>query len=188
MLAATTTVLLFAACHSSSTSPTTETPTSKTASLVVTFNENPVPFRGSGCSASIPQGWYTSARLQETGGVAFTAGTLTQKLNGSMTSLLAESFDSRFGACTDSTFTQGMILANGAACGVVGICTSSTFGNYQFELTGTDANGHALTFTSPVLQFGTRPAGQSIPFFESSPKPVAPTSIPPIRSLFRGVN
>ena len=57
-----------------------------------------------------------------------------------------------------------MILANGAVCGVVGICTSSTFSNYQFQLTGIDGNSHTLTFDSPLLQFGARPAGQSIPF------------------------
>jgi hypothetical protein len=110
--------------------------------------------------------------------VDFTPTTLTQKLDGNVAStLLAESFDSRFGACTGSAFTRGVILANGAVCGVVGVCTSSTFGNYQLELAGTDANGHALTFTSPLLQFGTRSAGQSVP---SSLKLMAPAPIRPI--------
>lgn len=162
ILARTTTALLVAACQSSSTSPTTQPPSPpaavpNTSSVVVTFSENPVPFRGTGCNASIPQGWYTAARLQETNGVTFTPSSLTQKLDGNVASILVESFDSRFGACAGSTVPQGVIPGNGAVCGVVGACTPSTFSTYQFEISGTDANGHALTFISPLLQFGTRP-------------------------------
>lgn len=174
-------MLVFAACHTNATAPT-ETPPSpapapKSAALTVTFGENPVPFRSTGCNGTTPQGWYTTARLQETNGVTFTPGTLTQKLDGNVASMLAESFDSRFGACPGNSFTPGTIAANGAACGVVGVCTSSTFSNYQFEIAGTDANGHALTFLSPLLQFGSRPVGQSIRLFESLPKPTAPAPI-----------
>ena len=50
--------------------------------FAVTFGENPVPFRSTGCNSSTPQGWYTTARIQETAGVAFTPATLTQKLDG----------------------------------------------------------------------------------------------------------
>ena len=54
------------------------------------------------------------------------------------------------------TFTPGIISANGAVCGTIGICSSSTFATYQFSIAGTDANGHALTFDSPVLRLGAR--------------------------------
>ena len=180
LLATIATALLLAACQKSSTSPSPPTSnppppaTSNTSSFTVTFNENPVPFRSTGCSFSTPQGWYTQARVQETAGVAFTPSTLIQKLDGNVASFLAESFNSRFGACTGSAFAPGTILANGAVCGVVGVCATSTYGNYQFSIAGTDANGHALTFDSPLLQFGARPAGQSIRLVESSLKPMAP--------------
>jgi hypothetical protein len=134
----------------------------------VTFDENPVVFRSTGCSFSTPQGWYTQARLQETGGAIFTPITLTQKLDGNVVSFLTESFNSRFGACSGMAFTPGMILANGAVCGTIGVCTAGAFATYQFSVSGTDANGHALTFDSPVLQLGARLAGQSIPLAQSS--------------------
>jgi len=140
-----------------SESPGNPTPTQSTATLVITFTENPVPYRSSGCSGATPQGWYTTARIQETSGVAFTPSTLTQKLDGAASSMLTESFASKFGACAGSTTTNpAVIAANGAACGTVGICTTGTYANYQLELAGTDANGHTLTVSSPVLQFGAR--------------------------------
>jgi hypothetical protein len=160
ILATTTTGLLIAAC-SGSTSPTPPTPpppaAPSTSTVVVTFSENPVPYRSSGCNASIPQGWYTAVRLEETSGVTFTPKTLTQKLDGTVAGFLVESFDSRFGACTGGTVTPGVIPAKGTVCGVAGACTTSTFGTYQLEITGTDANGHALTFVSPLLQLSARP-------------------------------
>jgi hypothetical protein len=174
-----TTVLMLFACQKSSTAPTTPSPTTPPRSaFAVTFDENPVAFRSTGCSFSAPQGWYTQARLQETGGVTFTPTTLTQKLDGSAVSFLTESFNSRFGACSGMAFTPGMILANGAVCGSVGVCTASAFGTYQFSVAGTDANGHALTFDSPLLQLGARPAGQSISLAKSSLMPRAPAPMP----------
>jgi hypothetical protein len=184
LLAVATTAVLHLACQKSSTSPTTPAPSpapipsTSTSSIVVTFGENPVPFRSSDCSFSTPPGWYTQARLQETGGVSFTPITLTQKLDGNTVSFLAESFNSRFGACSGMAFTSGVILANGAVCGVAGVCTASSFTTYQFSVAGTDANGHALTFDSPVLQLGVRPAGQSISIAESSLMPRAPAPMP----------
>jgi hypothetical protein len=180
VLATTATVLLFAACGTNQTSPTTSTtpppttppPTSNTSSFAVTFGENPVPFRSTGCNASVPQGWYTTARLDEKGGVTFTPSTLIQQLDGGVSSVLAESFNSRFGACAGSPFNPGVIPANGAVCASLGVCTSGSYSNYQFQIIGTDANGHPLTFDSPLLQFGTRPAGQLIPLRESSLMPV----------------
>jgi hypothetical protein len=80
-------------------------------------------------------------------------------------------------------FTPGMILANGAVCGSVGVCTSSAFGTYQFSVAGTDANGHALTFDSPLLQLGARPAGQSISLAGSSLMPRAPAPMPQVSPL-----
>src|SRR5205807_193538 len=97
---------------------------------------------------------YTTARVQETSGVAFTPVTLVQKLDGNVTSLLTESFNSRFGACAGGAFSQGVIPGNGAVCGSVGVCTSSNFSSYQFQFAGTDANGHSVTFDSPLLQLG----------------------------------
>jgi len=144
------------ACGSSSTTPTPPAPALPTAAFTVTFEQNPVPFRSTGCSFSTPSGWYTSARIQETAGVAFTVTTLTQKLDGAAAGFLAESFNSRFAACTGLSFTPGMILANGAACATVGACTTSTYSTYQFSLAGTDANGHTITFDSPLLQLGAR--------------------------------
>jgi hypothetical protein len=178
LLAVTTTVLMLCACQNSSTSPTPP-PAPPTSAVAVTFSESPLAFRSTGCSFSTPPGWYTQARLQETGGVTFTPSTLTQKLDGNAASVLAESFNSRFGACSGMAFTPGMILANGAVCGVVGVCTASSFATYQFSIAGTDANGHTLTFDSPVLQLGARPAGASISFAESSLKPTAPAPLPP---------
>jgi len=182
LLVVTTTVLMLFACQKSSTSPTSPTTPSPTppptSSFAVTFDENPVPFRSTGCSFSTPQGWYTQARLQETVGVAFTPTTLTQKLDGNAVSFLAESFNSRFGACSGMAFTPGIILANGAVCGVVGVCTASSFATYQFSIAGTDANGHALTFDSPVVQLGARPAGQSISIADSPLMPRAPAPMP----------
>jgi hypothetical protein len=156
--AAITTALLVTACTKSDTTPTPPPapPAPSTATFTVTFGENPVPFRSTGCNSSMPQGWYTTARVQETAGVAFTPSTLTQKLDGVAASVLSESFASRFGGCSGSAFTPGVIAANGAVCQVVGVCTAETFRTYQFEVAGTDANGHALTFSSPVLQFGAR--------------------------------
>ncbi len=182
LAAAITTALLVAGCHNNTTAPTQPPSTgpSKTSTLVATFTENPVPFRSSGCNASTPQGWYTTAQIQETAGVAFTPSTFTQKLDGSIASALAESFNSRFGACAGGAFNENVIPANGTVCGVVGVCTSTTYSNYQFELTGTDANGHAVTFVSPMLQFGSRPAGQSVSRGGSSaPPPTAPTALRP---------
>jgi len=148
--------LCAAACGKSGSSPSSPAPTPGTAALTITFSENPVPYRTSGCSGATPQGWYTTARVQETAGVAFTPSTLTQKLDGNVSALLTESFASRFGACTGGSFTPGTITANGTACATIGVCTTGTYSNYQFELSGTDANGHALTFTSPVLPFSPR--------------------------------
>src|SRR5712692_4812567 len=139
LLLATAIMMLFAACSGKTTSPTTPTPPPPpvpTSAFTVTFDQNPVPFRSTGCSASVPQGWYTGARIQETGGVTFTPSTLVQKLDGSVNSILTESFNSRFGACAGSPFSPGMILANGAVCASVGVCTTSSFGNYQFQITG----------------------------------------------------
>lgn len=152
-------------------------PSSSTSAFFVIFNESPVPFRNTGCNASIPRGWYTGARLQETSGVTFTPSTLVQKLDGNVASFLVESFASRFGACGGSASNPGVILANGAVCGTVGVCTASTFSTYQFSISGTDANGHAVTFDSPLLQLGPRPAGQSTRLPESSPVAMAPTPI-----------
>ena len=179
LLAVTTTWLMLFACQKSSTSPdapaTPSPAAARTSAFTVTFDENPLAFRSSGCSFSTPQGWYTQARLQETGGAIFTPATLTQKLDGNIVSFLTESFSSRFGACSGMAFTPGMILANGAACGTIGVCTASAFATYQFSVSGTDATGHALTFDSPVLQLGARATGQSIPAAQSSLMPSAPT-------------
>jgi hypothetical protein len=164
------------ACGNSSTSPSSSGGGSKASSLAISFGENPVPFRSTGCNASVPQGWYTSARIDERGGVTFAPSTLTQKLDGNVSSLLAESFGSRFGACSGMAFTEGEIQAGGATCGTVGICTTSAFGTYQFTVAGTDANGHSLSFDSPVLQFGPRPAGQSM-----AAPPVLTIASPPSR-------
>ena len=161
LLATTATLLLCVACGSTSASPATPaspTPPAapSTASFAVTFSENPVPFRASGCNASVAQGWFTTARVQETSGVGFTPSGLVQKLDGNVNSNLVESFNSRFGACSGGTFTPGTIPANGVVCGSVGVCTPSTFSTYQFQITGTDANGHAVTIDSPLLQLGGR--------------------------------
>jgi len=164
-------VLLASACGSSSSSTAPSAPA--TASFAVTFDENPVAYRTSGCSFSTPQGWFTTAHVQEKSGVAFTPATLTQKLDGAVSSALNETFDSRFGACSGQSFTPGTIGANGATCGVVGICTTARFGTYQFSIAGTDANGHAMTIDSPMLQLGAIPAGQLFPFAPTG----APTAI-----------
>jgi hypothetical protein len=163
-------LLTLCACGKSSTSPTPPTtPTPPAASaFTATFEQNPVPFRSTACSFSTPQGWFTPVRLQETAGVAFTPATLTQKLDGNTVSFLAESFGSRFGACSGMTFTPGVILASGAVCATVGICTASSYTTYQFSIAGTDANAHTLTFDSPVLQLGPRSTGQSISLARSS--------------------
>jgi hypothetical protein len=151
-----TTAILVSACSKSSGS-NPSTPSGPAApAFTVTFGENPVPFRSTGCNGSVPEGWFTTARIQETAGVSFTPGTLTQKLDGAPAAALMESFGSRFGACSGAPFTPGVISANGAACGIVGVCTTSTYGNYQFEVSGTDANGRPASFSSPVLQFGPR--------------------------------
>jgi hypothetical protein len=190
-LALTAAALMLFGCQGSSTPPAspttpapTPTPTPSTSSIAVTFDENPVPFRSSDCSFSTPQGWYTQARLRETGGVSLTPSTLTQKLDGNTVSFLAESFGSRFGACSGTAFTPGVIAANGAVCGVVGVCTASAFTTYQFSVSGTDANGHALTFESPVLQLGTRPAGQASSIADLSLTPRAPTPMPRVGQRF----
>ena len=141
---------------STSTPPSTPTPP-PTAAVTITFDENPVAFKSTGCSFATPQGWYAQARVQETAGVAVTISALTQKLDGAATSILTESFNSRFGACAGGTFTAGTIPASGAVCGVVGICTTASYGTYQFSLTGTDANTHAVSFDSPVLRLNPRP-------------------------------
>jgi hypothetical protein len=101
------------------------------SSFAATFDENPVPFRSTGCNASVPQGWYTTAHLQETGGVSFTPSTLIQKLDGNVADFLAESFNSRFGPCASASgsFNPGVIPSNGTVC---------------------DASGHTLTFDSPI--------------------------------------
>ncbi len=137
-----------------------------------------MPFRENGCSPLTPQGWYTSARLQETGGASFTPSAFVQKLDGNVSALLAESFNSRFGACTGSPFSAGVILAKSAVCATVGVCASTSFHSYQFQITGTDANGHALTFDSPLLQFGAMGQSMSIPSVSLKPefpRPIRPT-------------
>jgi hypothetical protein len=141
-----------------STAPTPSTPAPKSSVLLVTFAENPLPFRTTGCSPFTPQGWYTTARLQEIGGVSFTVTAFIQKVDGAVSPVLAESFNSRFGACESSTFTPNTISANGAVCGTVGICTADSVSTYQLQITGTDANGHTLTYDSPLLQL-SRPMG-----------------------------
>jgi hypothetical protein len=157
LLTIATTVMAGGACQKSESTPSNPgSPTPATAAFTVTFAENPVPFRTTGCGGSVPQGWYTNARIQETAGVAFTPASLTQKLDGTAAAILSESFASRFGACSGSAFTPGVIAASGAACGIVGVCTTATYGTYQFDISGTDANGHAVTISSPVLQLGAR--------------------------------
>jgi hypothetical protein len=153
-LAAIGTTVLVAGCNRGDTSPAAATPapTPSTAAFTITFGENPVPFRSAGCNGEVPQGWYTTARVQETAGVSFTPATLTQKLDGGTVAFLSESFESRFGACGGAAFTPGTIAASGAVCGVVGICTTNPYRTYQFEMTGTDANGHAIAVPSPLLQ------------------------------------
>jgi len=155
--------LALPACGSSTSAPSpTPPPTTGRATFTVTFDQNPVPFMTGGCSFSTPSGWSTSARIQETAGVAYTPSTLTQKLDGAIAGMLNESFGSRFGACSNMSFTPGMILANGAVCGVVGVCTTTaTYHTYQFSITGTDANGHSVTIDSPMLQFSGGPASAS---------------------------
>lgn len=160
----------------STSSPTAPAPAGPpTAALRVTYEQNPAPFQSSGCSFSTPSGWYTTARIQETAGVAVTVTGLTQKLDGAAVGFLNESFNSRFGACSGAAFTAGTIAANGAACGTVGACTSGTYSTYQFSIAGTDANGHAIAFDAPVLQLGARPAAQTSAFGTwvppSAPKP-----------------
>jgi len=163
LIAFVTTAPAIGGCGNGSTSAPSPAPSGPpTASLRVTFDENPVPFRSTGCSFSTPSGWYTPARIQETAGVAVTVATMTQKLDGAAVGFLAESFDSRFGACSGTPFTPGMILAGGAACGTVGACTAGSYSTYQLSIAGTDANGHAISFDTPVLQFGARPAGQVV--------------------------
>ena len=169
-------VVTIGCSNSPSSAPTP--PASPSARLQVTFDQNPVPFRSSGCSFSMPSGWYTSARVQETAGVALAVTTLTQKLDGATVSFLTESFDSRFGACAGLTFTPGMILAGGAACGTVGACTDGNHSTYQFSLAGTDANGHTISFDTPVLQLGARPAGQVALAHAAPSAPMAPASAP----------
>ena len=176
-------VLMLFGCGQSSTSPTPPSPpappsTSGTSALTATFDQNPAPFRSTGCSFSTPQGWYAQVRIQETAGVALTPATLTQKLDGRTVGFLDESYASRFGACAGTAFTPSMILASGAVCGTVGVCTASAFATYQFSITGTDANGHAITFDSPVLQLGARPAGQSLSRLLSSAMSGAPAARP----------
>jgi len=158
------TALVLVACDGGSEGTTTPTPppSARSAALVITFDENPVPFKDTGCNAVVPQGWSTQARVQETGGVAFTPSALVQKIDGNVADFLQESFNSRFGACPGGAFTPGTIPANGAVCGIVGVCTTSSFNNYQFQITGTDAGGRALTVDSPMLRFGSRPGGQSL--------------------------
>ena len=148
------TALLVTACSKGNQTPMPPAtmPPPPTSAFTVTFGENPVPFRSTGCNGSIPQGWYTTARIQETAGVSFTPATLTQKVDGTAAAFLTESFASRFGACSGVAFTPGTIAANGAACGIVGVCTSDTYRSFQFEVSGTDANGRAITFASPLLQ------------------------------------
>jgi hypothetical protein len=170
LVAIATAAPLWIACGKNATAPSG----SGTSSLAVTFDENPVPFKSSGCNASVPQGWYTGARIQERGGVNFTPSSLTQKLDGSVSSLLTESFGSRFGPCSGMAFTEGIILANGAVCGTVGICTTSTFSTYQFTIAGNDANAHTLSFDSPVLRLAARPAGQT-----TAVLPLTPLALPP---------
>ena len=104
----------------------------------------------------MPAGWYTTTRVQETAGVSFTPNTLVQKLDGNVSDSLAESFSSRFASCSGGALSQGVIPANGAVCANVGICTSSGYSAYQFQITGVDANGHQVTIDSPLLQLGTR--------------------------------
>src|SRR5437016_6153265 len=112
-ICATTTMgLLVAACHSNPTSPAGPGPAptpgvASTAAFTVTFNENPVPFRNTGCNASVQQGWYTTTRVQETAGVSFTPNALVQKLDGIVSDSLAESFSSRFASCAGGALSQG---------------------------------------------------------------------------------
>lgn len=180
-------VLMLCACAKSSTptAPTAPAPPPPTSAFTVTFDQNPVPFRSTGCSFSTPQGWSTPVRLQETAGVTFTPATLTQKLDGNTVSFLAESFSSRFGPCSGTAFTPGVILANGAVCGTVGVCTASSYTSYQFSIAGSDANGHALTFDSPMLQLGARPAGQSISLAPPSLISRAPEAVPQVSLALR---
>jgi len=163
---------------SSATAPTPAAP--PTAAFQVTFSQNPAPFQASGCSFSTPSGWFTSARIQETAGVAVTVTMLTQKLDGAAVGFLNESFNSRFGACSGAAFTPGMILASGAACGTVGACTAGTYSTYQFSIAGTDANGHTISYDAPILQLGARPAGQ-IAVGRGEAPPTAPA---PMRSYW----
>lgn len=180
LVAAVSSVLLLDACGGApsapSTPPSTSPPAPSTAVLAATFGENPVPFRSTGCNASTPQGWYTTAKIQETAGVIVNVTTLIQKVDGNVAGDLSESFNSRFGACSGGSFTPGVIPASGAVCGTVGICTTSSFSSYQFQVAGTDANGHAVTVDSPVLQLGARPAGLTT----SSRSPDRLTPPPPI--------
>jgi len=150
-------VLICAAgCGKSTTAPTTS-PAPSTAALTATFDDNPVSYKTAGCSFSTPQGWYTNVKVQETNGIAVTVTSLTQKLDGGpAVGILDESFNSRFGACSGDSFQSSMIPARGSVCAVVGVCTTGTYGTYQFTIAGSDANGHSITFDSPVLRFSAK--------------------------------
>jgi hypothetical protein len=163
MLAVITAGPLLAACEGGTTAPSPPAEPVKSASLAISFAENPAPFTTTGCNPVVPQGWYTQVRIQETGGVSFTPSMLIQKVDGKVADFLQESFNSRFGACAQGTFTPGTVPANGAVCGVAGVCTSDSYSNYQLQVTGTDANGRSMTFDSPVLQFGGRSVAGSAP-------------------------
>jgi len=162
-LASIAAVLVCAACGGSgtpstpSTPPTTTPPAATTPALTITFTDNPVPYKTTGCNGSTPQGWYTDARVQETAGVAFIPKTLTQKLDGVVADSLAESYASRFGACAGGMFDPALIPPKGAVCAVVGICSATqTASTYQLQISGTDLSGQVLTFTSPLLQLSPR--------------------------------
>ena len=166
-------------CQGGDTAPSpSPTPQPRSASLVITFDENPVPFKTTGCNPVEPQGWYTGVRVQETGGVSFTPSRLVQKVDGNVADFLQESFNSRLGACAQGTFAPGTIPANGAVCGVAGVCTSGSYSSYQLQISGTDANGRSMTFDSPVLQFASRSLSASATAADT-PATARPPTLPP---------
>jgi len=133
------------------------------ANIQFVFTPNPVPYDNA-CinpgSGTIPP--YASYRVEvrETAGVAFTVTRLTkvfQFFDGTSQTATSSDLTGEFTGCGNGTISS--IPANGFVCTQQctywGLSTAqfSPIQARQYTVSGTDAKGNQLTFTSPVLMF-----------------------------------
>lgn len=140
----TTGVLAGGACGGGSPAGPSPLPT---ASLQISISPNPVPFSGTPITdipicVGLVNTWFYEQTFTETVGVAVTLTSYTDVVDGV--------------ARDEVTGLNLSIGAKGTVTRRWSICRIQPSGTHQTTFRGTDANGHAVTFTGPVATLQAR--------------------------------